>query len=114
NIGEVSNQGVDFAIDFNKQINKDLQINAKGTFTYTHNKINKNNEPTFTEFPNLSDIGHSIGTHLGYIAERLFIDEAEVNASPEQKIGGEAVSAGDVKYTDITGDGTINSDDRQH
>lgn len=113
NIGEVINKGVDFSVDFNKKISKDLRISAKGTFTYAHNKITVNNEPPFTEFPNLSSVGQSIGTPLGYLAERLFIDQAEINNSPIQQIGGDNISAGDVKYTDITGDGKITSDDRK-
>jgi TonB-linked SusC/RagA family outer membrane protein len=111
NIGEVLNQGVDASIQYNKQIGGDFHIAATGTFTYAHNEIIKNSEPAFTEFPNLSEVGHSIGSHLGYVAERLFIDQAEVDSSPVQQLGG-FVSAGDIKYKDITGDGLINSDDR--
>lgn len=111
NIGEVLNKGIDASIGYDKQIGDDFHISAKGTFTYAHNEIIANSEPAFTQFPNLSAVGHSIGTPLGYVAERLFIDQAEVDASPVQQLGG-FVSAGDIKYTDITGDGIINSDDR--
>lgn len=113
NMGEVHNEGVDVALDFNKSISKDFHISAKGTFTYSHNTIKKNNEPSFSEYPNLSAIGHSIGTLWGYRAERLFIDQAEVDASPTQQLGGSDVSGGDIKYTDLTGDGLINSNDRE-
>ncbi|WP_227740334.1 TonB-dependent receptor [Salegentibacter sp. BLCTC] len=111
NLGEVTNQGLDFSLDYNKQFNEDFRISAKGTFTYAHNNVELNNEPPFSEFPNLSAVGHPIGTLLGYEAERLFIDQAEVDASPVQQLGG-FVSGGDIKYTDITGNGIINSDDR--
>ena len=46
---------------------------------------------------------------MGYIAERLFIDEEEVNNSPRQMFG--PYGAGDIKYKDINGDGQINADD---
>lgn len=111
NLGEVTNQGVDFSMQYNKQFNNDLRISAKGTFTYAHNNVDVNNEPPFTQFPNLSAVGHPIGTLLGYKAERLFIDQAEVDANPVQQLGG-FVSGGDIKYTDVNGDGIINSDDR--
>ncbi len=111
NLGEVTNNGIDLALQYNKQISKDFRISAKGTFTYAHNNVVINNEPPFSEFPNLSAIGYPIGTHLGYVAERLFIDDAEVAASPSQQLGG-MVSGGDIKYKDVTGDGIINSDDR--
>src|SRR5699024_7312644 len=36
NVGRVKNQGLDFALQFNKKVNDDLNISAKGTFTYAH------------------------------------------------------------------------------
>jgi TonB-linked SusC/RagA family outer membrane protein len=111
NLGQVTNKGVDFTLQYNKQITDDFQISTRGTFTYAHNNVDINNEPAFSEFPNLSAVGNPIGKHLGYVAERLFIDQAEVDNSPVQQLGG-FVSGGDIKYTDITGDGIINSDDR--
>lgn len=111
NLGEVTNKGIDFTLQYSKQIGDDFYITSRGTFTYAHNNVDVNNEPAFSDFPNLSAIGYPIGTHLGYVAERLFIDQAEVDNSPVQQLGG-FVSAGDIKYTDITGDGIINSDDR--
>ena len=103
--------GVDFTLQYSKQINDNLSISSRGTFTYAHNNVDINNEPAFSEFPNLSAIGYPIGTHLGYVAERLFIDQAEVDNNPVQQLGG-FVSGGDIKYTDITGDGIINSEER--
>lgn len=111
NLGQVTNKGVDFTMSYSKQIGESFYINTRGTFTYSHNNVDVNNEPAFSQFPNLSAVGHPIGTHLGYVAERLFIDQAEVDNSPVQQLGG-FVSAGDIKYKDITGDGIINSDDR--
>src|SRR5699024_8376532 len=54
NVGRVKNQGLDFALQFNKKVNDDLNISAKGTFTYAHNEVVENNEPLFTEYPNRS------------------------------------------------------------
>lgn len=111
NLGQVTNKGFDFTLAYNKQIGDHFYISSRGTFTYARNNVDINNEPAFSQFPNLSAIGYPIGTHLGYVAERLFIDQAEVDNSPVQQLGG-FVSAGDIKYTDINGDGIINSDDR--
>ena len=60
-----------------------------------------------------NDIGWPINTWKGYIAERLFIDEADVANSPVQELGG-TVMAGDIKYKDINNDGRINADDQVH
>ncbi len=111
NLGEVLNKGFDFSLQYDKQIGEDFFISSRGTFTFARNKVLVNNEPAYSDFPNLSAVGYPIGTQLGYKAERLFIDQAEVDNSPVQQLGG-FVSAGDIKYTDVTGDGIINSDDR--
>lgn len=112
NFGRVVNRGIDFSIDFDKEINEDFSFTAKGTFSYAHNTIKVNNEPPFTDKPHLSSVGRPIGTPQGYIAERLFIDKADVKNNPKQQLGGEEVVAGDIKYRDVTGDGKVDSDDR--
>jgi len=43
------------------------------------------------------------------IAERLFIDDAEVANSPLQQFG--EYMAGDIKYSDVSGDGKITAED---
>ena len=54
-------------------------------------------------------IGYSPNQKWGYIAEGLFIDDAEVANSPVQ-FGD--YKAGDIKYRDMNGDGVINSLDQ--
>ena len=55
-------------------------------------------------------IGNPTTQQYGYIAERLFIDEADVANSPRQ-FGSTQVMAGDIKYRDLNGDGIINDRD---
>jgi len=115
NLGEVMNKGFDFSLDYSSQISQDFFMALKGTFTYAKNKVIANDEPAFTKYRNLSAVGYPVNSLLGYQAERLFIDQAEVDNSPLQQLGG-FVQAGDIKYTDITNDvdglNMINSDDR--
>ena len=47
-----------------------------------------------------------IGQPVGLIAERLFVDEADIANSPTQSFG--PVMPGDIKYKDINGDDVIN------
>lgn len=112
NVGEVKSAGWDGSIDLNHSFNKDLWISGRFNFTYAHNEIIENEEPEY-RWSYLSNIGWPINTWKGYIAERLFIDEADVANSPRQELGG-IVRAGDIKYKDINGDGRINSDDQVH
>lgn len=112
NVGEVKSAGWDGSIDLNHSFNKDFWISGRFNFTYAHNEIIENEEPEY-RWSYLSNIGWPINTWKGYIAERLFIDEADVANSPRQELGG-IVRAGDIKYKDINGDGRVNSDDQVH
>lgn len=112
NVGEVKSAGWDGSIDLNHSFNKDLWITGRFNFTYAHNEYVENEEPEY-RYPYLSDIGWPINTWKGYIAERLFIDQADVNNSPRQELGS-IPQAGDIKYKDINGDGRVNSDDQVH
>lgn len=118
NLGKVENKGFDGAVNYNKQVNSNLFVSVKGTFSFAKNKILSYDEPAYLLYPGNSRVGHSINQPLLYTAERLFIDDAEVANSPDQLIGG-FVSAGDIKYTDIADingetDGQIDQNDRQY
>src|SRR5690606_38213104 len=54
--------------------------------------------------------GYPMNQQWGYIAESLFVDEAEVANSPRQNFG--RYEAGDIKYRDINGDGQITALDQ--
>lgn len=116
NLGAVRNWGIDVSADYFKAFNKDFSVSFKGTFTFARNRVTAYDEPSFVQYPNLSRVGHSVDAIQMYVAERLFLDAAEVSGSPRQAIGG-TVMAGDIKYTDMAdangvADGVINSSDR--
>lgn len=101
NYGEVKNYGFEIAVDYGKQVNKDLSIQFKGTFSFARNKIQKYAEGFDPLYPNLSIVGQSIGVNKGYIyAGHLFMDEAEIANSPDQQIAGN-IKPGDIKYVDV-------------
>lgn len=118
NLGKVQNKGMDFSVDYVKEFNKDFSMSLKGTFTFAQNKVLAYDEPYFLKYPNLSRVGHSVDQQLLYIAERLFVDDAEVKRNPIQNIGGQ-VMAGDIKYRNLADgngvyDGVIDANDRQY
>lgn len=101
NLGKVKNTGLDFSVDYNKQVNKDFFISFKGTFTYAHNVILERDEPPFRLYPNLSSVGHSMGQNLLYIANGLFPNEAAIKNNPTRLIGLAPVP-GDIWYVNRT------------
>jgi TonB-linked SusC/RagA family outer membrane protein len=111
NLGEASSHGVDISVDVNHSFSNSLWITARGNFTYATSKREVFEEPQYPE-KYLSRVGYSINQTWGYIAERLFIDDAEVANSPAQTFGGRPAMAGDIKYVDVNGDGEITTLDR--
>ena len=118
NLGKVKNTGVDMSLDYNKQINKDLFVSFKGTFTYAHNTVVEYNEPAFRNYPNRSRTGHSIDQYEGFISNGLFSDwQAVYDWADQSGLGYNFYGPGDIRYVDqpdVNGNysGTITSDDK--
>lgn len=110
NVGEVRAQGIDGSLTFKQDFKNGAWLQVMGNFTYATNKITKKEEPDYSATPWLSAIGQPINQVWGYVAERLFVDQAEVNNSPLQTFG--EYSGGDIKYKDINGDGKISGLDK--
>ncbi len=109
NLGEAEGQGIDIELNYEKILNNDLWFTGRGTFTYATSKATKWEEPDYSDTPWRSRVGQSLAQNWGYIAERLFIDDQEVENSPLQ-FGN--YMAGDIKYRDINNDGKISELDK--
>ncbi|MDR2423633.1 MAG: TonB-dependent receptor [Prevotellaceae bacterium] len=109
NAGKINSKGVDGSIEYKRSFSKDFWMTGRANFTYSTNKLIVRDEEDFTD-KYLSQIGQSYNQMQGLVAERLFVDKAEIENSPEQTFGD--YEAGDIKYTDINGDGKINNNDR--
>jgi len=109
NVGKASTKGVDLALTYNKTLNKNVWIQARGNLTYATSKYLVNEEPNYpANLSYLSQVGNSLNQTYGLIAERLFVDDAEAKKSPAQNFGGASpVRGGDIKYRDVNGDGQI-------
>jgi TonB-linked SusC/RagA family outer membrane protein len=109
NVGKVSSKGIEGSIDLKHFFSPDFWITGRANFTYASNKILKIDEPNY---PNeyLKRVGHSVDQPIGLVAERLFVDEQEIEHSPSQSW--EAYWAGDIKYLDVNGDGVVTNNDR--
>jgi hypothetical protein len=59
-------------------------------------------------------VGKKLNQAKGFIAERLFVDDKEVAASPVQNFNGVPTRGGDIKYRDLNGDGVITERDETY
>jgi TonB-linked SusC/RagA family outer membrane protein len=109
NVGEANAHGVDVSLDYTHFIGKDFWLKGLANFTYASSEFKVYEEPDYSATPWMSRVGTSLNQRVGYVAERLFVDEEEIRNSPTQ-FG--RYMAGDIKYKDINGDGTITSLDQ--
>lgn len=116
NLAKVKSWGWDASVDYGQQINRDLSIQFKGTFTYARNIVLEYDEAPGTR-PAMSRIGKPVNTIWGYVSNGLYIDEADIANSATSTIGNIAIAPGDIKYVDQPDkdgnyDGIISSDDQ--
>ncbi|MDR0384980.1 MAG: TonB-dependent receptor [Prevotellaceae bacterium] len=109
NVGKAAAHGTDVQVDYQQSWSKDFWTAVRGNFTWSTSRFEVYEEPEYDEYWR-SRIGRSLTQNYGYIAERLFMDDAEARNSPPQMFGGE-YGGGDIKYTDVNRDGQITSAD---
>lgn len=110
NIGSVDNWGYELSLNWRKKLAKDFNIDVRANFTYTQNKYKDVDEPAYP-YVWQTQTGKPLSMTKGYIAEGLFKDQAEIDASPVQNLGS-TVMPGDIKYRDVDGDGIVNENDQ--
>lgn len=109
NVGKVRSRGIDLAGKIQHAFSPDFWVILNGTFTY--NKAIYKELEEATEKPIWQrKVGHEISQQVGYIAEGLFQDQAEIDNAPSQP----TVMPGDIRYRDINGDGVIDTEDAVH
>lgn len=116
NLAKVKNWGSEISVDYGKQFSKDFYMQFKGTFTFARNRVLEYDEGAGVR-PALSQVGKSLNSIWGYVADGLYIDEADIANSPTSTLGNIAIAPGDIKYVDQPDadgnyDGQITSDDR--
>lgn len=112
NAGEVSNKGLEVALDFR---------NTAGAFNYSINAnaatVRNNVEKLHPNLPNISGdvyrttVGHPLGAFYGYKMVGIYQNPAEIKSYLHGTVN-PADQPGDIKFADLNGDGVINDDDR--
>ncbi|MFD1255946.1 SusC/RagA family TonB-linked outer membrane protein [Mucilaginibacter terrae] len=117
NIGEVRNDGLEFAVKTVNLTGK-FKWTTDANIAFTKNKvISLSDDGAFVGydaafgFTNSIRVvpGQALSSFYGYRQIGVYRDAADVAASAKWSSGGSA--PGDVKYEDVNGDGTINGND---
>lgn len=109
NLGIVNNRGFDATAEYNVKIGQ-VDIGLRGNITYNQDKIVNDDRPV-QAYPWMSHVGNNVLSRYGYVAEKLFDSQAEIDASavPGSK---QLIKPGDIKYKDLNHDGLINDYDK--
>jgi TonB-linked SusC/RagA family outer membrane protein len=114
NVGETTNQGFDGIIGYNDKFGE-INFNTSLVFSYAKNKVKYKAEAQ-QRYPWLSETGKPIGQPFGYTWTGYYTpqDIEEINAGNPNMIPvpNIPVSAGDLKYADLNGDGIIDDFDK--
>lgn len=107
NIGSARSRGVDLSGKIQYMFDKDFGFILNGTLTYNKVVYREIEEAIGTQQWQRKK-GREISQAIGYIAEGLFRDQAEIDNSPSQE--GD-VKPGDIRYRDLNGDNKIDISD---
>lgn len=113
NIGKVKNKGYEIELGYRKSVSKNLSVLSRINLNYAKNKQVYADEAQLPETYayRYRETGYSIGQYFGYIVEGYFKDQADIDNSPVQTVGGHESRPGDFKYKDLNGDKVINERD---
>ncbi|MFV0505964.1 MAG: SusC/RagA family TonB-linked outer membrane protein [Bacteroidales bacterium] len=108
NVGKAESWGYEASLNYQYISKRNWWLSGRGNITYATNKYIEQDEKNYPD-EYLKRVGHPIYQQWGLIAERLFVDNAEIENSPTQDFG--LYQAGDIKYKDVNGDGVVNNND---
>lgn len=101
---------MDLSAKVQHAFNKDFWIILNGTFTYSKAVYKELEEAKDKPYWQLKT-GYELSQRVGYIAEGLFRDQAEIDNSPQANTG---IMPGDIRYRDVDGNGVIDVNDAVH
>lgn len=103
NVGAVSNKGIEVNLTYNGRVGDSFRFGISPNFTWVKNAVEKLANGATEEINNNRIVGQPIGIIYGYETDGLFVDQAEIDAAPEQLVGKSDLKPGYIKYKDISG-----------
>jgi TonB-linked SusC/RagA family outer membrane protein len=123
NIGNMENRGFGFSINTVPVQNKSITWKSGFNMSFDRNKLLKLNtdrafvfrKPWFTDVISRSELGQPLWQFYSYKYAGIFQNYSELVSSPiptNVPVGPNGAWVGDVKFTDVNGDNTIDDKDR--
>lgn len=116
NAGKVRNRGWEFAINYSHQFTSDFRAVLSTGFSQYQNKVLSLRGGPYRDGTTIHKEGYSLGSYYGYRTAGL-LQAADIDAGipmiGSNTATGPIQQAGDIRYLDLNGDGTITSDDQE-
>lgn len=116
NSGSIKNNGFEFLVAWHDHIGKDWDYNVSANLSTVSNEVTDlgtNSEIFMADGRTRTVVGGSVGRFWGYKTDGLFQTDEEaasyVNSDGERLLPN--AEAGDLKFVDVNGDGTIDAND---
>ena len=109
NYNDDTRTGFDFAVNYKKQLGE-VGFQAGANLTYYTTNASKRDDTNYADSYQYSE-GQPLDAIWGYECLGFFKDQADIDNSPTQIIGG-TIKPGDLKYKDQNGDGVIDEKDQ--
>lgn len=114
NAGEVSNRGVELAINYNETIGQDFYFSVRPGISYNRNRIESLLGGPYVGSTWINEVGGPIGAIYGYRTGGLLQEEDFDEAgNPLVPTRGGNAAPGDIRYYDLDGDGIVDANDQE-
>lgn len=120
NAGDLENKGWELSATYSSKQHKDFSFDITANLSTSKNKITKlgvegeARVDGFIEFNNFpttrTEVGGEIGRFYVFEANGIFQNQAEIDAHAVQP----DAAPGDLRFTDVNGDGQLNDDDKKY
>lgn len=116
NAGEITNSGVELALNYKNKIGEDFEYGLGVNLTTVKNTV-QSLGPVSGIITGVGGaqshrtiVGESLGHFYGYKTDGLYQNAAEVAAAVPDALG--TPSPGDIRFVDVNGDGVVDAGDR--
>jgi len=99
NAASVRNRGFEITLNYRDKIGN-VKFGISPNFSYTKNEVTSLANGLNQDINSGLFVGESLGAIYGYVADGLFVDQADINSYPTQPYSAEP---GYVRYKDISG-----------
>lgn len=116
NNGEIENSGIEFSLNWEDKISKDLTYNVGLNISTLKNKVTSldglSRIITPGDYSRIRQVGKVVDAYYGYVMDGIYQNQAEIDNDPTLSGIATKPVPGDIRFKDIDGDGKLTDQDR--